>query len=943
MRKTVLQRLIQIATQRRWIVWASSIILTVALGGMAGTLKMDTRWSTLLPESLPVVQEFTHIDDNFYQPGNMIVAISGPDPVLLEQLTDEASDVLKREFVCEQEVALEQCIEQERYARYIYGKMPEEWLKKHALRLAKPKDARRTHDILSDPRLLPYLRHLNDDFEMEYTDSENVKNQERQIVGSLDAVQGFIETLASAANGEEIAQERIDRHVRDLTIGKPYMFSLDNSMSLLMVATAVPMNDTAHLPLVDKQIEKLLLPLVEKYPDFTIERTGMIAVARDEMDSVGPYTMVITLLAFVAIYLLLVWNFRSWLLPFLGLLPIVLGIIWSTGIIAMTLGEMNMITSMIMVVLLGLGIDFSIHIATRFHEEWGAGKSIEHALQCALVETGKGVFTGALTTAAAFYALMIAETKGINQFGFCAGTGVLVTLAAVFWILPALLASHAARVHKKKNVLPVQSQKFSLLGDFVVSMRRWYLPVIFAIVALTASGIWAGMHLDWEWNFNKLEPAGIRSVELQDEIIDKFKLSISMSMLTAESIEESRRLREEFKSKGIVGDVDDISMWVSRPDFEENVPFITSLRDSTAVANPEISFADNVAAANSDDEFASLPLDERRAMLADELDRLWANLVEIQALSFTGGQDRVVEKTTQLVANRENRESGLLRQVADRFLQADEVQWQMFDRFAQGFGQTLRAQVAQMVHGDAPVTEEMIPEEIRAKYVSKTGEPGYLMQILPKRNLYEREDLELFQNVVSKIHPNVTGTPQMIINMNLATLQEGKIASLAAIGVILVVLLIDFRRRPLVAGLAFLPLISGTALMLGGMWLLGEKFNYLNMIALPVIIGIGIDDGVHFFHRYLQEGKGGLKRAVTSVGRAMLMTSLTTMIGFGSLMFYLMQGMASFGLALFLGVGACFVVTITLLPALTAIVEPWIMSERQEVRASESKEELQQS
>ena len=101
--------------------------------------------------------------------------------------------------------------------------------------------------------------------------------------------------------------------------------------------------------------------------------------------------MVITLLAFVAIYLLLVWNFRSWLLPFLGLLPIVLGIIWSTGIIAMTLGEMNMITSMIMVVLLGLGIDFSIHIATRFHEEWGTGKSIEHALQCALVETGERV------------------------------------------------------------------------------------------------------------------------------------------------------------------------------------------------------------------------------------------------------------------------------------------------------------------------------------------------------------------------------------------------------------------------------------------------------------------------------------------------------------------------------------------------------------------------
>ena len=82
------------------------------------------------------------------------------------------------------------------------------------------------------------------------------------------------------------------------------------------------------------------------------------------------------------------------------------------------------------------------------------------------------------------------------------------------------------------------------------------------------------------------------------------------------------------------------------------------------------------------------------------------------------------KKTTQLVASRENRESGILRQVADRFLQADDVQWQTFDRFAQGFGQTLSAQVAQMVQDDAPVTEDMMPEEIHAKYVSKNRGTG---------------------------------------------------------------------------------------------------------------------------------------------------------------------------------------------------------------------------
>jgi predicted RND superfamily exporter protein len=194
------------------------------------------------------------------------------------------------------------------------------------------------------------------------------------------------------------------------------------------------------------------------------------------------------------------------------------------------------------------------------------------------------------------------------------------------------------------------------------------------------------------------------------------------------------------------------------------------------------------------------------------------------------------------------------------------------------------------------------------------------MHVYPKKNLFEREDLEIFRDVVSNVHPNVTGLPQMFLLMNLETIREGKLAFLAAVGVIFLVLLLDFKR-PLIAALAFLPLVSGIAFTHAVMWLLNEKLNYLNVIALPVIIGIGVDDGVHFFHRYLREGKGGLRRAVTSVGRAMLMTSLTTMIGFGSLMLYLMRGMASMGLVLFVGVGMCFAVTITLLPALAKVFE----------------------
>lgn len=874
----------------------------------AGNLSVDMRWYKLLPESMSVVKEFKKIDLNFYQPGNMIVAISGPDPVILEQMTDDATEILRQDLVCDLSLSIEECISQERYARYVYGKFPEKWLVEHSMRLTKPNDTRRMADLFSDPRLLPFLTHLNDDFEAEYSESENVKNQERQIVSSLDAVQEFVHAVSEAANGKIINEARMARVVRDLTIGNPYMLSLDKQMSLIMVSSGVPSTDAEHGPLIDKRIEELLKPLAARHPGYKIERTGVTAVTRDEMDAVGPATLSITLGAMLVIFVLLVWNFRSVLIPILTLIPIVIGIIWSVGFIVLTLGTMNIFTMMIMVVLLGLGIDFSIHLASRFHEEQVAGKTIDKALYATLAKTGKGVVTGAFTTSAAFFTLMIADTKGISEFGFCAGSGVLISLGAVLWILPTLLALCATRTHSA-SAISSSTHNFTALGSWAVTMGQWRIVVIPLFVFATTAGIWAGTKLSWEWNINKLEPKGLRSVQLQNEIINKYKLSISMSVLTTETIEESRRLRKEFKEKSLIGEVDDISLWISRPDFEHSRPHINRLHEALTEPYAPLTF---------------MNAEEHQLCFADELDRLWANLVEIQALSFLGGQDRVVEKTTQLVATRETRETGFLRKVADRFLDTQQIDWQTLEGFAEHFHQQLAAQAVKMSRADKPVAEQMVPEHILARYTSISGIDGYVMQIMPKKNLFEKEELVMFQDLVSKIHPNVTGIPQMLLHMNLATIQEGKMAVMAAMTVIIILLLLDFRQ-PAIAGLALLPLISGIALMLGILWLFGEKLNYINTIAFPVVIGIGVDNGVHFFHRVRQEGRDRIEKAVTSVGRAILMSSLTTMIGFGSLMFYLMEGVKSMGFAMFVGVGMCFFVTVTFLPALTVLFENRIL------------------
>ncbi len=134
MKDKLLNWIINMATNHRRIVYISSAILTVAMLTAAISLwKMDTRWTELLPESLPEVKESKKIDAKFLQPGNLIIAISGKDPVKLEQITDEVTEVLKKELIAPEGMSLDEIKRTQRSGRHIYGKFPEKWLSENML------------------------------------------------------------------------------------------------------------------------------------------------------------------------------------------------------------------------------------------------------------------------------------------------------------------------------------------------------------------------------------------------------------------------------------------------------------------------------------------------------------------------------------------------------------------------------------------------------------------------------------------------------------------------------------------------------------------------------------------------------------------------------------------------------------------------------------------
>ena len=121
--------------------------------------------------------------------------------------------------------------------------------------------------------------------------------------------------------------------------------------------------------------------------------------------------------------------------------------------------------------------------------------------------------------------------------------------------------------------------------------------------------------------------------------------------------------------------------------------------------------------------------------------------------------------------------------------------------------------------------------------------------------------------------------------------------------------------------LGVIPLLAGGIWMVGILKSLGMMLNFINVMGLPMIVGIGIDDGVHLLHRYQYEGLKKTPTVLRSTGKAILLTSLTTMAGFGSLSLASYRGWASLGILLAVGVGACFLTTVLFLPAIIGLTQ----------------------
>jgi hopanoid biosynthesis associated RND transporter like protein HpnN len=892
MRDIFLGRIARFAASRPVLMFVVMLVVTAVAAGLASRLTLKTHAKDLMPQKHPMVREFDRIIDDYSTASMIIVAARGEESQL-KRFADEL--VPKIEGMTD-------------YIQRVDYKLEREFFLEHGFLLQKAKDLKNSGDIFRDLSFLPWLMHLNDNFEKTYVyDSESIstKEKENSAVAFLDGIKYWLSAVEQyAVKGYDVDTGLARRTVERFLLGDEYFISQDKDMLIIFAQPTFTVMDIRQCIDASNAVDGLIERVSRKYPGILAGTTGSIALQRDENNAISQDMYLTSVIALILIIILFIASFRMWVAPVLAGITLIIGIIWTAGFSALAVGSLNLMTSAFAVILVGLGVDFSIHIISVYTENRAAGCPIGESLHNALLKSGKGIITGGLTTACAFLTLLVSQTAGMREFGIVAGSGVVFCMLASIVVLPAMLSLRDKILIKiRKEKYSVKSTDFSFLGDIatVISKRRvWILTGSFLVTILL---LYSAINITFDYNLLNLEPVGLTSIELQHEMEHEFDITPDFAMITAESIEDARRIADEAKELKMIGMVTSISEYIpSRDEQQKRLPIIREIR-SDLENNREIT---PLSVDNMDD-------------FINELHRLEDNIIELAQLAYLGGQDKVDKKCKELVGDLEAADrKSMIMALVEVLKFREERGLEILNLFHTQFEPHFR-EVALGMASATPISLDDLPRNITDRFVNKDGNK-YLVTIYPKDQIWDLEFLKRFTEQMQRLDPRVTGAPSIFYILMQIIADDGRIAALLTLTIVFLLLLWDFRKLHY-AVMAMVPLVVGAVWMVGIMQLFNLKLTLMNVIGLPLILGIGIDDGVHILHRYRAEGRGKIRTVFTSTGKAVLLTSITTMLAFGSLVFATYRGLGSLGIALFIGVGSCFLTSIIILPALLGWLE----------------------
>ncbi len=666
-----------------------------------------------------------------------------------------------------------------------------------------------------------------------------------------------------------------------------FLASRDGRMHFAFVTPGKQSEELSYLVPVVAVIREALAVAARSAPGVTGSLTGIPISVLDEYESTQRDLPRSTAASIIGNLLILLIGFR--MRPRLALLTMVAlgaGIAWTMAFAKAALGYLNLVSSVFVLFLVGMGINYGIYFATRFDLERRRGLGREDALRLVVSQQGIGILTSALAGSLAFFALCLCPFRGFQELGLIAGMGLLLCLVAGTLVLPPLVL-----LTERWRTDTGSGSRKGVFHWIVLLVQRHPVPIVlwFGFVTLYALG--TGDLFPFEYDLNKMLPANSECAIAGEKLLAGKTISPMSAIVVCP---DAATLHARDKALRERSAVETTLSWASF--VPDEIPRKRAILRNVAgrlCARPcrtAPTFTADLVALRKE-------LRNLEEMLTAAIRTLENLGYYVEGRAASQAQDEVVLFRQRLARMKPQRAVQALASLGNALLES----WKDLSR-----------EVVRWSDVEAP-DESFVPQALRRTLKSPRGQ--FAIIVSPREDISQKEPFERFHSAVAEVDPEMTGYPVIIHTMVGLLPQVLESTSLRAVALIALLLLIDLRS-PRRIFLAIFPVLIGSAWLMGLMKLAGIKYNPVNFLALPMILGVGVENGVNFVHGFRGEDSA---EALETQGLGMLLSAGTSIVGFQALSLVAHRGLASFGLLLTLGTTTCLVATLFFLPAVVEL------------------------
>jgi uncharacterized protein len=657
----------------------------------------------------------------------------------------------------------------------------------------------------------------------------------------------------------------------------------------------LPKFDYSQIRPAENAIESIRKAVVKiqdpNLPSVKVWVTGEVGLEDDELLGMSTGTFTASIFSIALVLVILLVAYRSILLSVATLIALALGMVFCGAFAAFSVKQLNLISVAFAVSNIGLGVEYAIHFCLRYRDNLVHHISRERALHSTLMSTSPSLILCAGTTAIGLYAFVPTDYKGVSELGLLAGTSLFICLLVTLISLPALLKIIPVSLPPPKSDKASELETLATLSEKIAKFTIHYAkPISVATLVMAMVSVVLVLKVKTDFNPINLRDPNTESVIAFKNLMKDRETSPMTLTVLAKDEKETKELQKKLAT------VDSVDKTISLYDFmpadqEEKLAIIEDMAmvlGTQARSFPVlISDADPIPGVNNLIKAIDGILPQKTDK--HEIDVLMTFKKELQ--------DILLELSTRQEPSRrefiEKTQTTLLGTLPNAM---DEL-YASFDA--------------------KEITLADIPADIKDRWLSKDG--WYRIQILPKKDLNNLADLQEFITDVQAIAPDTTDLPIMYwesMKEVIAAFQQAIVIALIAIALLLYFIRRNFTDTILV----MTPLILAGLFTMASTVLTNTPINFANIIALPLLLGLGVDNGIHMVEKLHHSVSENQNIYQSSTARAMFYGALTTASSFVGLAFSPHQGISSMGLIITMGIFWIMVCTFITLPALSKLV-----------------------